>query len=86
VAVQAFQLDVVPVLWGDIREGAVRSLREKVERLAALPPVDEDRDQPRGLFMVTDESGEARWWRVRGGGVLDVPAPGFEWLVWVSGG
>ncbi|MGW0806236.1 hypothetical protein [Nonomuraea sp. NPDC002799] len=65
---------------GDIREGTLPEIRAQVERLAALPPVDEDNDRPRGVFMVTDERGQARWWQIRDGAVLDVAAPEFGWL------
>jgi hypothetical protein len=65
---------------GDVREGALRDVRSQVERLAALPPVDEDGDRPRGVFVITDERGQARSWHVRDGVVLDVPAPEFGWL------
>ncbi|MEV3980821.1 hypothetical protein [Nonomuraea sp. NPDC049758] len=65
---------------GDVREGALHEIRAKVERLAALPPLDEDGDRPRGVFVVTDERGRARCRHVREGAVLDVPAPDFGGL------
>ncbi|WP_049560189.1 hypothetical protein [Nonomuraea sp. SBT364] len=61
---------------GDIRESALQEIRAQVEQLAALSPVDEDDDRPRGVFMVTNEWGQARCWHIRDGAVLDVPVPG----------
>ncbi|WP_051797068.1 hypothetical protein [Catenuloplanes japonicus] len=40
---------------GDIRQGELSWLRGQVEQLAEMPPVDEDNDWPRGLFVVTAE-------------------------------
>ncbi|HZE32291.1 MAG TPA: hypothetical protein VE198_12750 [Actinoallomurus sp.] len=37
-------------------------IRAQIELLASLPPVDDDGDWPRGLFIVTDERGNAESW------------------------
>ncbi|WP_221329299.1 hypothetical protein [Actinoplanes sp. L3-i22] len=66
---------------GDIRQGEVPWLREQVEQLARMTPVDEDDDWPRGLFVVTAEEGAgASMWQVREAAVTEVPAPGPFWL------
>lgn len=65
---------------GDVRDSAVADLRAQVQRLADLPPVDEDDDRPRGMIMVTDELGHALWRQIRDGSVLDAPASGLDWL------
>ena len=65
---------------GDIREGELGWLREQVAELAALPPVDDDGDRPRGLFLVTDERGTAATWQIRDGALHDQPAPDLTWL------
>ncbi len=66
---------------GDLRRGALPWLRDQVDNLARLPPVDEDGDRPTGLFVVTaeDQVG-ARIWQVREGSVTDLPAPDLSWL------
>src|SRR5262245_47330273 len=51
---------------GDVRVHEVPWLHSQVEQLAALPPT-EDGDQPRGLFVLTDEQGGAETWQVRDG-------------------
>jgi hypothetical protein len=38
---------------GDIREGELPWLRAQVTALAALPPIGEDGDRARGLFLIT---------------------------------
>jgi hypothetical protein len=40
---------------GDIRETELPWLRQQVESMAALPPVDDDGDMPTGLFVISDE-------------------------------
>lgn len=65
---------------GDVRESALPEIRAQVEELAALPPVDEDGDRPQGVFVLTDERGQARCWQMRDGTVLDVQAPNLSWL------
>jgi hypothetical protein len=65
---------------GDIREGELGWLREQITELAAMPAVDEDGDRPVGLFLVTDERGNADIWQIRDGTVHQRPAPDFKWL------
>ena len=66
---------------GDIKnEAGLPWLRQQVEAVAALPPVDDDGDMPAGLFAVTDERGTVRAWEVRDGAVRDRPAPELAWL------
>ncbi|GIF40174.1 hypothetical protein [Actinoplanes xinjiangensis] len=66
---------------GDIRRGELPWLREQVEQLAGMPPVDEDDDWPSGLFVVTAEDQDgARMWQVRQATVTELPAPGLSWL------
>jgi hypothetical protein len=65
---------------GDIREGGLPWLREQVTQMAALPPIDDDGDRPRGLFLVTDERGNADVWQIRDGSLSDRPAPELSWL------
>jgi hypothetical protein len=49
------------------REQALPRIRAQIERLASLPPVDDDGDRPRGLFLVTDERGNAGRWELQEG-------------------
>lgn len=65
---------------GEIRESELPWLREQVSQLAALPAVDADGDRPRGLFLITDERGEAAWWEVRDETVGTRAAPDFSWI------
>jgi hypothetical protein len=65
---------------GDVREQALPEIREQIERLASLPPVDDDGDLPRGLFIVTDERGNAESWEIREGSIRTRTAPEFGWL------
>jgi hypothetical protein len=65
---------------GEIRESALPWFRDQLDRLAGLPPVDDDGDQPRGLFVVTDERGQAERWEIRNGVVSVLSAPEFRWL------
>ena len=48
--------------------------------MAALPPIDEDGDRVRGLFLITDERGHAATWQIRDGAVDELPAPSLAWL------
>jgi len=65
---------------GDIREGELAWLRKQLAELAAMPAVDEDGDRPRGLFLVTDERGNAAMWQIREGTVYERAAPDLVWL------
>jgi hypothetical protein len=65
---------------GDIREGELPWLRAQVIELARLPPIDEDGDRARGLFLITDERGNAVMWQIRDGAVEESPAPSLSWL------
>lgn len=66
---------------GDIRHGELPWFRDQVERLARMPPVDEDNDWPRGLFVITAEEHDgAEMWQVREATVTESPAPGLTWL------
>jgi hypothetical protein len=65
---------------GDVREQALPEIRGQIERLASLPPVDDDGDLPRGLFIVTDERGSAETWEIREGSIHTHMAPEFGWL------
>jgi hypothetical protein len=65
---------------GDVREQALPQIRAQIERLAFLPPADEDGDRPRGLFVVTDERGNAERWEIQEGSVFTHAAPDFGWL------
>lgn len=65
---------------GNLRELSVPWLRDQVALLAALPPVDEDEDRPRGFFLLSDELGNAWSWHVRDGAVHDTPADQLAWL------
>jgi hypothetical protein len=66
---------------GDIRTYELPWFRTQIEQLAVMPPVDDDNDWPRGLFVVTaEEVEEAETWHVREGTVTAVPAPGLSWL------
>jgi hypothetical protein len=66
---------------GDIRQGEVPWLREQLEELAALPPVDDDNDMPAGLFVLTAEGHEgADTWHIRDGRLHELPAPDLAWL------
>jgi hypothetical protein len=65
---------------GDIRELALPWLREQIESMAALPPVDDDGDMPVGLFVLSDERGAVSLWEVRDGMVHDRPAPELQWI------
>jgi hypothetical protein len=65
---------------GDIRESAVEWFRAQVDQLAALEPVDDDGDRPRGLFLLTDERERVEMWLVRDGAVSVGEAPDFAWL------
>jgi hypothetical protein len=40
---------------GDVKESELPWLREQVESMAALPPVNDDGDMPVGLFVISDE-------------------------------
>ncbi|GLW68038.1 hypothetical protein Kpho02_03370 [Kitasatospora phosalacinea] len=68
-------------MWGrvaffaaDGRAGYEDRVREVLERVAALPAVDQD-DRVRGLFRVSHEVDGATEWRLRRGELLCVPAP-----------
>ena len=66
---------------GDIRQGEISWLRDQVEQLARMRPVDEDNDWPRGMFVVTAEGREsAQMWQVREATVTDFPSPSLSWL------
>ena len=65
---------------GDIGELALPWLREQVESMAALPPVDDDGDRPIGLFVLSDERGAVSVWEVRDGMVHDRAAPELQWI------
>ncbi len=65
---------------GDIREDELPWLREQVERMAALPAVDDDGDMPVGLFVLSDERGAVRVWEIRDGMVHDRPGPELAWV------
>src|SRR5689334_1311633 len=54
---------------GDVREPALPEIRDQIERLASLPPVDSDGDSPRGLFIVTDEGDNVERREIRGGSI-----------------
>jgi hypothetical protein len=45
-----------------------------------LPPIDDDGDRPTGLFLITDERGNADVWQIRNGFLSDRPAPVLSWL------
>ncbi len=66
---------------GDIREAELPWLRGQVERMAVLPPVDDDGDLPAGQFVVSNERGIVSAWEVRDGMVRDRPAPELSWLL-----
>ena len=65
---------------GDIREAELPWLRDQVESMAALPPVDDDGDMPVGLFVISDERTAVSVWEVREGRVRDRPAPELSWV------
>jgi hypothetical protein len=66
---------------GDIRQGELTWLRDQVEQLARIPPVDEDDDWPRGLFVITAEGQVgAQMWQVREAAVTGLSAPDLSWL------
>ncbi|MET8150566.1 hypothetical protein ACIBSW_21435 [Actinoplanes sp. NPDC049668] len=66
---------------GDIRQSEVPWIRDQVEQLARMPPVDEDDDWPTGLFVVTAEEHEgAQLWQIRESAVTELPAPDLSWL------
>ncbi|SNT16371.1 hypothetical protein [Actinoplanes regularis] len=66
---------------GDIRQGELSWLRDQVEQLARMPPVDEDNDWPRGLFVITVEEQDcAQMWQVRDATVTALAAPDLSWL------
>ncbi|MFI7547861.1 hypothetical protein [Actinoplanes sp. NPDC049599] len=66
---------------GDIRQGEVPWLREQIEQLAAMPPVNEDNDMPTGFFLLTaDEREEADAWQIRDGRLDHLPAPSLDWM------
>jgi hypothetical protein len=60
---------------GDIREQDVPWLRHRVDRIAALDPVDEDGDLPAGFFLLDDERQHPVGWTIRDGRVTESPAP-----------
>ena len=66
---------------GDIRRGEVPWLREQIQQLATLSPIDDDNDMPRGLFVLTaDEQDEAEKWQIHDGRLDNLPAPDLSWL------
>jgi hypothetical protein len=66
---------------GDIRRHEVPWLREQIEELAVMSPVDEDNDMPRGYFLLTaDEREGAQAWQIRDGRLKESPAPGLSWM------
>ena len=65
---------------GGIGEAELPWLREQVETMAALPPVDDDGDMPVGLFVISDERGAVGVWEVRDGFVRDRSAPELSWV------
>jgi hypothetical protein len=65
---------------GDVREEGLPWLRDQVEQIAALPPVDDDGDRPRSLFLVTDERAGVELWEVRDGGLGRRCVPELSWL------
>jgi hypothetical protein len=48
--------------------------------MAALPPADDDRDMPAGLFVISDERAAVSVWEVRDEAIRDRPAPGLLWV------
>lgn len=60
---------------GDLRESAIGWLRDQVSELARVPPVDDDQDQPAGLFLLSDERQTSALWTVRDGRLDETPAP-----------
>ena len=65
---------------GDIREAELPWLREQINELSAMPPVDDDGDRPTGLFLVTDERSETTTWQVRDGSIDERPGTSLSWL------
>jgi hypothetical protein len=66
---------------GDIRQDEVPWLREQVEQLAAMRPVDEDNDMPKGFFLLTAEERKgAEAWQVRDGRLDETLAPNLSWM------
>jgi len=65
---------------GDIQEGELSWLREQVESMAAMPPVDDDGDMPAGLFVISDERAAVHVWEIRDGMLRDRPAPELSWV------
>lgn len=64
---------------GGIKELDLPWLREQVESMAALPPVDDD-DRPVGLFVISDERASVSVWEIRDGIVRQRPAPELSWV------
>jgi hypothetical protein len=65
---------------GDIREAELPWLRGQVERIAGLPPVDDDGDMPVGLFVISDERAAVSVWEVRDGSIRDRAAAELAWV------
>ncbi|SBT39018.1 hypothetical protein [Micromonospora auratinigra] len=66
---------------GDLRQSELPWLRDQVAQLAVLPPVDDDNDRPRGMFLVTlDDREPAVMWQVREGRLDEVPAAELSWF------
>src|SRR3954453_21294417 len=65
---------------GDLREAEVGWLREQVAAIAALPPVDEDGDRPRGLFVIADERRQVEVWKIAEGRVSSADGAQFSYL------
>src|SRR5215469_10554674 len=62
-----FNMGLYVFYGGTIKETELPWLREQVESMAALPPVDDDGDMPVGLFVISDERAAVSVWEVRDG-------------------
>lgn len=65
---------------GGVRESAVAGVREQMEELAAIAPVDADNDYAVGHYALVDERGSVRAWEIEDGGLRDRDAPELRWL------
>jgi hypothetical protein len=63
------------VYGGDVREGQLPWLRTQVAEIAGLPPIDDDGDRPRGMFVITDERGKTAMWQVQNGTIDELAEP-----------
>ena len=77
---KAFNWCLYVFFGGDLRLQAVEWLEQQVRELAALQPIDSDKDYPRGLFVVNNELGDSCLWAVREGGVTVEEMPSLSWL------